>query len=99
MPTVDLSSFQAKRDPMGIDFEKIAMRRAAKQASFRRKEEDESTPWDNVHGGRYTYSGEHKPEDREMTESPIHAALDHAFQKSEEEYHQHQLMKPSFKDF
>ena len=34
VPQVDLSVFQARRDPFSIDFEKIAMRRAAAQAKF-----------------------------------------------------------------
>ena len=42
------------------------MQRAAKQYQFKREEEDEQKPWDNVHGGRYSYHGEHLPEDKEM---------------------------------
>ena len=56
-------------------------------------------PWDTEHGGRFVYHGEHRPDDREMVEHPKHAALEKAFQRSEDEYHQHTLMKPSFKDF
>ena len=56
-------------------------------------------PWDTEHGGRFTYKGEHRPDDREMTESKRHAALEKAFRRSEDEYHQHTLIKPSFKDF
>ena len=34
-----------------------------------------------------------------MHESKQHAALDHAFAESGEEYHMHSMMKPRFEDF
>ena len=75
------------------------MRRAAKQAQFKRKEEDEQFPWDVAHGGRFAYHGEHRPDDKEMTDNPKHSALEKAFDRTEEEYHVHALMKPRFEDF
>lgn len=62
IPKADLvnpSAFDARKDPFSIDFEKIALRRAAKQSEFQRKYEDEYRPWDADHGGRYVYRGEH----------------------------------------
>ena len=44
VPMVDISrpdAFAPRKDPFAIDFEKIAMRRAAKQAEFKRKYDDE----------------------------------------------------------
>ena len=34
-----------------------------------------------------------------MVDSPEHMKIDKAFMESEEEYHQHTLMKPRFEDF
>ena len=90
IPQADLAypgAFLPKQDPYAIDFEKIALLRAAKQADFQRKYKDEQKPWDLVHGGRFTYQGEHRAEDKEMADHPDHAALDKAFDKSIEEYH------------
>ena len=73
IPQADLAApgaFQARRDPFSIDFEKIALQRAAKQADFQRKYEDEYYPWDQEHGGRFALHGEHRAEDKEMTSSP-----------------------------
>ena len=94
----DLSKgpFQARRDPFSIDFERIAAERAAKQYQFKRDEEDEQKPWDVVHGGRYSYHGEHVPEDKELQESKKHAKLDEAFHEAASEYHAHTFEKPTF---
>lgn len=75
------------------------MQRAAKQAQFQMKYEDEYYPWDIVHGGRFAYHGEHRADDKEMADSPAHSSLEKAFDESNEEYHQHTLMKPRFEDF
>ncbi len=81
-------SFATRRDPFSIDFEKIALRRAAKQAEFHHKYDDEAHPHDLVHGGRYSYHDEHLADDKkEMEDHPDHAALHAAFRQSEEEYH------------
>ena len=44
----------SKGDMLGFDFERIALRRAQMQASFRRKEQVEEEEWITAHGGHFT---------------------------------------------
>ena len=99
----DLTNPQAfaarRKDQLDVDFEKIAMRRAQKQATFRRKEREEEAQWDLEHGGKFTYAGEHRPADKEMLDSEQHRALEAAFRRDDEDYEMKKLMKPAFDDF
>ena len=61
--------------------------------------DDEQETWDDVHGGKFTFEGEHKAVDRDLVENEKHAEMHKAFEKSGEEYHAHSLMKPTFDDF
>ena len=73
---------------MSVDFEKIAFRRAAKQAEFQRKYDDEKkNPRDVEHH-------DHVPKDY-----ADHSSLETAFRKSHEQYEQRLMMKPRFEDF
>ena len=101
--SADLANPQAfaprRKDQLDVDFEKIAMRRAQKQATFRRKEREEEAQWDAAHGGKFSYADEHRPGDKEMLDSEQHRALEAAFRRAEDDHDMRKLMKPKFDDF
>ena len=85
-------------DMLGFDFERIAMRRAQKQASFRRKEVEEEAEWINAHGGHFS-AEEHQIKDSEKLDSRPRAALDAAFITEREEQAREEFFKPTVADF
>ena len=104
-PRVDVSrpdSFSARRDPFSIDFEKIALRRAAKQAEFHHKYDDEQNMREYMLGDRFTKHGDYRSPTqaaKEKKEDSKHAAMAATFREKEQEYHEQRLMKPRFEDF
>ena len=104
-PRVDISrpdSFQARRDPFSLDFEKIALRRAAKQAEFHHKYDDDQNMRKYMIGDRFTSHSDHRSatqDQKEKKDDSKHAAMAATFREKEEEYHEQRLMKPRFEDF
>jgi len=90
--------FDAREDPYGIDFEKIAQRRAAKQAAFREKEIQEEELEEAKREGR-PVEPEKMAIPKLAVEQVSRASMEEAFEKDEERYHAEVLKKPSIQDF